>query len=399
METTTVLQTFTAFNLPENLQHALARAGYVTPTAIQAATIPHAIDDRDVLGVAETGSGKTLAFAIPMLSHLLKNPNARGLVLVPTRELAYQCCEAIMKVASACQLSAGVIIGGQSFEIQKRKLRSRPRMIIATPGRLNDHLRQRTISLAEVSFFVLDEVDRMLDMGFGPQIKDILAYVPKRRQTLVFSATMPSDIQRAADAMLTDPVKVQNEAANNKPALSVTETDVRSRSTEEKKNLLLKEVEGREGKIIIFTNTQRRSESVGQFLNDQRFRASILHGGMNQGQRRRSFEAFASGNNRILVATDLAGRGIDVKGVGHVINFDLPPCKEDYIHRIGRTGRMGETGQAVNFVLPSESSPSTWFIAGAPTKSSGGYGAGFRRSPKGGSRQGGGFNRRSRPAR
>lgn len=323
---------------------------FVSPTPIQALSIPSALEGKDVLGTAQTGTGKTGAFAIPMLANLYQDNVKQALILVPTRELAAQIHAVLRQMSQGMRLYGSLVVGGESFHRQARELYEGTDYIVATPGRLNDHLQERTVNLSNIEYVVLDEVDRMLDMGFAPQIKKIMERVPTDRQTLLFSATLPKEITALANTYLKDPVRTEV-GSTLETAPQVTETNLET-TNEQKLNVVLKEVKEREGKILIFARTKSRAERLANVLHREGNDVVYLHGGRTQGQRKQALNAFRRGTHRIMVATDLAGRGIDVNDIEHVINYDLPENREDYIHRIGRTGRFGKTGQALNLVSP-----------------------------------------------
>lgn len=345
-------QQFNELSLPAGLLKSLAYMQFTTPTEVQAASIPHALKGMDILGTAQTGTGKTAAFGIPLVSALISDPNQQALILAPTRELAAQIFAVMEQLSQGSRLYGALVVGGESFGRQRSELDRGVHYIVATPGRLNDHLESRTVNLENTTMLVLDEVDRMLDMGFAPQIKQIMRYVPKDRQTLLFSATLPPDVRNLANSFLNNPIRVDVGQATQ-PKADITEETVET--TQAGKNaLILEELEKREGKIIIFARTQSRSERLAGMLYDQGHPVVCLHGGRTQGQRKLALERFRKGSHRIMVATDIAGRGIDVLDIEHVINFDAPATREDYIHRIGRTGRIGKTGRALNLLVAGD---------------------------------------------
>lgn len=345
-------ETFSKLALPAPLAQALESMKFVTPTPVQEAAIPHALKGKDILATAQTGSGKTAAFGIPLLTFLSSNREHRALILVPTRELAAQIFDVLRQMARGLNCHGAVVVGGESFHRQVEDLGRGIQYVVATPGRLNDHLQEGTITLGSVGLVVLDEVDRMLDMGFAPQIDRVMRRVPKQRQTLLFSATLPREITHLANAFLQEPIRVAVDPVEVS-APQVSEQTIET--TQEGKNaIILKEVETRKGRIIIFTRTQSRADRVADLIFDQGHGVVALHGGRSQGQRKQALQRFRAGNRRIMVATDLAGRGIDVPEIEHVINYDLPASREDYIHRIGRTGRNGQSGQALNLVVNTD---------------------------------------------
>ncbi len=347
------MSNFDSFNFPVQLQSALRGMQYHTPTPIQAEAIPAVMTGSDLIGIAQTGTGKTAVFCLPMITALLKDPVAMGLILVPTRELATQIQDVVLRLTRDLPaIRSCVLIGGASMHMQHLALARKPRIVIATPGRLLDHLEQRTVSLANVKILVLDEADRMLDIGFEPQIRRIFRHVPAKRQTLLFSATFPYSIERLAAQHLVNPKKV-SVGAVSKPVDTVQQSFVKTTSLE-KNSILLKELTERKGSVLIFTRTKRRTDRVAQLLVESGFKASRIHGGRSQGQRDSVMKAFRQEKIRILVATDIASRGLDIPHIAHVINYDLPQVPEDYIHRIGRTARAGAQGSSLCLLTPDD---------------------------------------------
>ena len=347
---TSVHSNFNALGLSEAILQDLAAAGFSSPTPIQEQAIPPALAGRDVIGCAQTGTGKTAAFVIPMVERLAALPKGQpqALILAPTRELALQTLTTIEKLGRSRRISATVIVGGADMQAQVRGLRQRPEILIATPGRLLDHMWNGTISLASIKILVLDEADRMLDMGFAPQINQILDALPEERQTLLFSATLPSDIARLVQASVNNPVRVMVTPSAT-TADGVTQA-VHHTSHDAKGDLLLSLLGSDKDSALVFTRTKHRADRLGRMLGSAGHRVAVLHGDRSLSQRRAALEGFKRGTFRVLVATDIAARGIDVANIGHVINFDLPNCPEDYVHRIGRTARMKTTGRATSFV-------------------------------------------------
>jgi len=380
-------KTFAQFDLPEGLFDSLHQMDFINPTPVQAASIPAGLEGRDVLGTAQTGTGKTGAFAVPMLTRIFTNKARKALILCPTRELAAQIHEVLRKMGRGLRIGGTLVVGGESFHRQVSEMSRDCDYIVATPGRLNDHLMEGTCDLSGVEFLVLDEVDRMLDMGFAPQIKKIMAKVPKNRQTMLFSATLPKEIQSLAAAFLTDPVRVEV-GSTETPTSQVTESTIRL-NNDEKNDVLLTELAARQGKILVFARTQSRTDRLARLLYQKGHDVVRLHGGCSQGQRKHALANFRSGASRILVATDLAGRGIDVNDIEHVINYDLPGSREDYIHRIGRTGRFGKEGAALNLLVKGDRDGER-VVSGQTGGSSQGQSQGARRSGGGGRRFGGG---------
>ena len=347
---TSVHANFHALGLSEALLKDLADAGFASPTPIQEQAVPPALAGRDVIGCAQTGTGKTAAFVIPIVERLAALPKGQpqALILAPTRELALQTLTTIEKLGRSRRISATVIVGGADMQAQVRGLRQRPDILIATPGRLLDHMWNGTIALSSIKMLVLDEADRMLDMGFAPQINQILDALPEERQTLLFSATLPTDLARLAQASVNNPVRVMV-APSATTADGVTQA-IHYTSHAEKPDLLLSLLKADQDTALVFTRTKHRADRLGRMLGGAGHRVAVLHGDRSLSQRRAALEGFRRGSFRVLVATDIAARGIDVANIGHVINFDLPNCPEDYVHRIGRTARMKTTGRATSFV-------------------------------------------------
>ena len=341
---------FHTLGLSEALLHDVAGAGFVSPTPIQERAIPPALAGRDIIGCAQTGTGKTAAFVIPIIERLAVFPKGlpQALILAPTRELALQTLATIEKLGRSRRISATVIVGGADMQAQVRGLRQRPDILVATPGRLLDHMWNGTIVLSSIKMLVLDEADRMLDMGFAPQINQILDALPEQRQTLLFSATLPADLARLIQANVNNPVRVMV-APSATTAEGVTQA-VHYTSHGDKPDLLLSLLGADQATALVFTRTKHRADRLGRLLGRAGHRVAVLHGDRSLSQRRAALEGFRRGAFRVLVATDIAARGIDVANIGHVINFDLPNCPEDYVHRIGRTARMKTTGRATSFV-------------------------------------------------
>jgi ATP-dependent RNA helicase RhlE len=348
---------FSALHLAKPILDSLHEEGYETPTPIQAQAIPHIIEGKDILGIAQTGTGKTAAFALPILHRLISTPVdkahrgpaiPRVLILSPTRELASQIGDSFAAYGRHTGLTHTVIFGGVSQFHQVRALHKGVDILVATPGRLMDLMQQRLVNLSGVNIFVLDEADRMLDMGFIMPIRRIVSTLPSPRQTLFFSATMPRDIAQLADSILRNPVKVS--VARVEATASLIEQSVYMVQRAQKQSLL--EYLLQDGKIVralVFTKTKHGADKVGKKLIQAGISAAIIHGNKAQNQRTRALDAFKSGKSRVLVATDVAARGLDVDNISHVFNFDLPMEAEAYVHRIGRTGRAGATGIAISF--------------------------------------------------
>lgn len=338
---------FQKMNLPAPLQKALTAIKFDNPTPIQAAAIPIALQGKDLIGCAQTGTGKTAAFCIPIVARLIENPQAQALILAPTRELALQISEVLRKLTMPVQkqLKTVLLIGGTPMYRQFKDLQQNPSIIVATPGRLSDHLRRKSVNLQKVEILVLDEGDRMLDMGFEPQIIEIFKFMKPERQTLLFSATMPEKIRRLAKKYMTNPESV-SVGEESKPASKITHSIIQT-TRSEKNEVLLDQLNARQGSVLIFVNTQLGTSRVTDYLADYGIDVTLIHGGRSQGQRNSALMGFRTGKFRVMVATDVAARGLDVPHIAHVINYDLPKMVEDYVHRIGRTARAGAVGEAV----------------------------------------------------
>jgi len=347
---TTVQSSFSSLGLSDAILRDIARAGFSEPMPIQAQAIPPGLAGRDVIGCAQTGTGKTAAFVIPMIERLAGTPKGhpRGLILAPTRELAIQIQQAIDKLGHTRRVYATTIVGGADMNAQVRGLRQRPDIIVATPGRLLDHMWNGTINLQHMKILVLDEADRMLDMGFAPQINQILEALPEERQTLLFSATIPTDVADLARASVKDPVRVMI----GRPATAAerAEQALHHTTREDKTKLLLSLLDADRDSVLVFTRTKHGADRLGRALGNAGHKVATIHGDRSLSQRRNALEGFRRGTFRVLVATDIAARGIDVANIGHVVNYDLPNTPEDYIHRIGRTARVKASGRATSFV-------------------------------------------------
>ncbi|NCN27947.1 DEAD/DEAH box helicase [bacterium] len=339
--------------LAKELKQALNDLKFEDTTEIQEKVIPIALEGGDLMACAQTGSGKTAAFCIPMIQQILYSKDKNALILAPTRELAQQICAVVVDLTKYCRhLNTALLVGGADMRRQTNVLRKHPRIVIATPGRLNDHIRRRTIDLRTTAILVLDEGDRMLDMGFAPQLDEILKYLPKERQSSLFTATLPDKIKRLAQRYLNQPTSI-SVGQTSQPVSSIKQS-VLSVTQSAKNDKIVDELNAREGSIIIFMRTKRRTDVVANMLDELGFPVGLIHGGRSQGQRNRALQNFKDGHSRILCATDVAARGIDIPAVEHVINFDLPMMEEDYVHRIGRTARNGAKGEALSFVSPEE---------------------------------------------
>lgn len=343
---------FDQLRLPQALNEALKDLNFTTPTPIQAQAIPPALEGRDILGTAQTGTGKTVAFGVPLITSLLANSRSIALVLTPTRELAMQVNEALRDLTRKCPLKSALLIGGDSLPKQVTLLRSRPRIIVGTPGRINDHLERGTLMLHNVNFLVLDETDRMLDMGFSIQLDQIAKFLIGKRQTLMFSATLPKEILKVAAKYLNNPARISVGSITS-PVEKIDQQTVQVRD-DEKYACLVDELHQREGSIIVFARTKHGAEKLTQKLAKQRMSVDALHGDLRQNQRKQVIAGFRDSRYRILVATDIAARGLDIPHVEHVINYDLPQVAEDYIHRIGRTARAGAEGAALSILTPGD---------------------------------------------
>jgi ATP-dependent RNA helicase RhlE len=346
---------FQSLQLHPDLLRGIQELGFVQPTPIQTAAIPPALQGRDLLACAVTGSGKTAAFLLPILHRLISKPRriTRALILAPTRELAAQIHADLEEIGAHTAVTGGVIVGGVNARPQEHLLRSGVDVIVATPGRLLDHMSLPYASFGGLEILVLDEADRMLDMGFLPDVKRILARLPARRQTLFFSATMPEPIVALSRDILRDPVRVelQRRAA---PAVGITQA-VYPVPQELKASLLLMLLRsGTVREALVFTRTKHRANRLAEQLVRGGIPTERIHGNRSQAQRTAALEGFKNGRYRVLVATDIAARGIDVQELGHVVNFDVPAVPDDYIHRVGRTGRAEATGEAFTFVAPDE---------------------------------------------
>jgi ATP-dependent RNA helicase RhlE len=345
-------KSFADLNLSREALRALDHAGFEHPTPIQAQAIPPALTGADVIGTAATGTGKTAAFLLPILDRLAGKTGTRALVLAPTRELAVQIGEELERFGRGRNLRGAVIIGGVGQAQQAEAFRQRKEIIIATPGRLVDHLQTGAARLDGIEILVLDEADRMLDMGFKPQLDRILARVPKQRQTLLFSATMAGEVADFARAHLKAPVKVEVSRSGTTASRAVQQVFLAAQH--EKLALLLSLLESDQDTTLVFTRTKRRADKVWKGVARAGHKAARIHADRSQAQRRMALDGFKDGTYRVLVATDIAARGIDVAEIGHVVNFDLPHVPEDYVHRVGRTARAAASGRASSFTAPEE---------------------------------------------
>lgn len=344
---------FEDLGLPENILTALKNINFTTPTPIQEQAIPVALEGHDILGSAQTGTGKTAAFAIPMISHLLNNPKATALILLPTRELAQQVLEAANRMLGKDSgIYSALLIGGDSMVKQLQQLKRNPRIIVGTPGRINDHLLRHSLKLTNTDFLVLDETDRMLDMGFGIQLEQIAKFLSNDRQTLMFSATMPKNIMNLSRKYLRNPVRI-SVGDSNAIATNIKQELIKT-SEAEKYGALMNQLQTRTGSVLIFVKTKFGADRLAQKLVKENQSADAIHGDLRQCKREKVILNFRNQKNRILVATDIAARGLDIPHIENVINYDLPQCPEDYIHRIGRTARAGAEGTAINLLTPKD---------------------------------------------
>ncbi len=345
--------TFNGLGIAPKIMDILQDHGFRFPTPIQQQSIPAGLSGKDVIGIAQTGTGKTLAFGIPMLQRLVIT-KSKGLILVPTRELAMQVNEALKQLGKSLGLKTAVIIGGASMGRQLLALRQNPHIIIATPGRLIDILQEKKVDISQVGVLVLDEADRMLDMGFAPQLKKIIFFLPKKRQTMLFSATMDDEITKIAGAFLELPVRIEV-APSGTTAAQVTQEIVMVRK-EDKMDLLRQTLRQYNGSTLIFSRTKHGAKKIAHVLKAEGLASAEIHSNRSLNQRLEALQGFKIGKYRILVATDIAARGIDVTNIELVINYDLPEQASDYVHRIGRTARAGKSGHAISFATYDQQS-------------------------------------------
>ena len=343
---------FTNLGISAEILDVLTKKGYSVPTLIQQKAITPSIEGKDVVGIAQTGTGKTLAFAVPMLQRLMEMKGKIGLVVVPTRELAAQVEEAFVKIGGPLGCRTALLIGGAAMGPQLGQIRRGPHVIIGTPGRINDHLSQGTFKGDTVGILVLDEADHMFDMGFLPQIKDIISTLPADRQTLLFSATMPQEIFTLASRHMKTPLRI--EIARAGTIADRMDQEIFVVTKDQKNRLLEKLLTDYKGSVLIFCRTKHGAKKLCANIRVMGHGASEIHSNRSLGQRREALDSFKSGSKRVLVATDIAARGIDVSGIELVVNYDLPEQAEDYVHRIGRTGRAGKAGKAVSLVTADQ---------------------------------------------
>jgi ATP-dependent RNA helicase RhlE len=353
-EKSNIIQTgpsFYGLGIAPKILDILARIKFKVPTPIQFKTIPLALAGNDIVGIAQTGTGKTHAFAVPMVQRLLQI-EGKGLVLAPTRELALQIDQVLQGIAHPFGIKTACLIGGASMHDQTQALHKSPRVVTATPGRLIDHMKRWNILVEEVRILVLDEADRMLDMGFAPQIEKILHFIPKQRQTMLFSATIPKEIMSMAARHMKLPVSVEIAPSGTVAERVTQELFIVKRDA--KLRLLGKLLAQYKGTVLLFSRTKHHASKITRSIREMGHRAAEIHSDRSQSQRREALDGFKSGRYRVLVATDIACRGIDVSGIELVINFDLPDDAQNYVHRIGRTGRAGSRGHAISFATPDQ---------------------------------------------
>ncbi len=346
---------FSDLNIENKLKRSIELAEFKTPTPIQSQSIPISLEGKDVLGTAQTGTGKTLAFTIPMLNKLLKDKQTMALIICPTRELATQVMETVLKLnIREIGIGNALLIGGESMQKQLRQLKKRARIIVGTPGRINDHIERKSLNLSKVNYLVLDETDRMLDMGFTPQIEVILKFVPKDHQTLLFSATLPENILKISQKYLNNPERVS--VGSLSTPIEKIKQETFQVTPDKKYHELINQFVERSGSILVFVKTKHGADKIVKRLKYDGHKADAIHGNLRQSKRDRVIRGFRNGNSRILIATDVAARGLDIPIIKHVINYDLPQVPEDYIHRIGRTGRAGKDGSALTFLTNNDRS-------------------------------------------
>ena len=346
--------TFEQFNLDSRLQQGIKRAGYETATPIQEAAIPAALRGRDIIGTAQTGTGKTAAFVLPILHKLLDGPRnqARALIVTPTRELAEQIHNVTKTLSAGTGLKSATIYGGVGANPQIKALRAGTEILVACPGRLLDLIQQGHAKMKRIEILVLDEADRMFDMGFLPDVRRIIKAVPAERQTMLFSATFPLEVEQLASQSLIEPQRIS--MGISKPAVTVTHA-LYPVPPHLKSELLLKLLKQTDtDSVLVFTRTKHRADKVTRQIRNAGFRATSLHSNRTQGQRESALQGFKTGHFQIMVATDIAARGLDIEGISHVINYDMPDTADAYIHRIGRTGRAKRTGDAFTLVTPED---------------------------------------------
>ncbi len=347
------MENFKSIKIEDTLKNSLSKMNFLKPTPIQSMAIPVALEGKDILGTAQTGTGKTLAFSIPLINKLILDKNAFALVICPTRELASQVMEAIKNIISnKINIRTALLIGGESMQKQLRQLGNRSRVIVGTPGRINDHLKKKSLNLSTTKYLVLDETDRMLDMGFAPQIEMVLKFVPKNHQTLLFSATLPNNILKISERYLNQPERIS--AGSTSVPIAKIKQETLQIFKENKYDELIDQFLVRKGSILVFVKTKRSADKMVKRLKEEGHSADAIHGDLRQSKRDRVINSFRKGLKRILIATDVAARGLDIPLIQHVINYDLPQVPEDYVHRIGRTARAGAEGSALTFLTPDD---------------------------------------------
>ena len=349
------MQNFNELQIDNKLKNSISAANFKIPTPIQIKSIPFGLNGKDILGTAQTGTGKTLAFTIPMINKLILNKSSMALIVCPTRELASQVMQIVLKLnVREIGIGNALLIGGEGMQKQLRKLNKRARIIVGTPGRINDHLKRKSLNLSRVTYLVLDETDRMLDMGFTPQIEHILKFIPKNHQTLLFSATLPNNILKISDKYLNKPERISVGSLSTPIEKIKQET---FQITQDKKyHELINQLIDRNGSILVFVKTKHGADKIVKRLKQDGHSVEAIHGNLRQSKRQRVINGFRNGKYRILIATDVASRGLDIPLIQHVINYDLPQIPEDYIHRIGRTGRAGKEGTALTFLTNHDKS-------------------------------------------
>ena len=343
---------FDALGLKKNVLKAIKNLGYEKPTPVQAELIPVALNGRDILACAQTGSGKTAAYTIPIFAYLCEHENKNALIIAPTRELAQQIQAVFKQLAQGTEINTALITGGKNMQGQLRKLKSGARVIIGTPGRLNDHLKRKSLILDSTAITVWDETDRMLDLGFAEQIEDIVAHLPREKQTLMLSATFPPKVIKLAQNYLNNPVKIIIGILNN-PAENVEQKTIKIEGNEKLKKLT-EILSGAKGQYLVFVKTQRTAAEITRYLKKNLFDAAALHGGLKQKDRDSAVKGFRENGFKIMIATDVAARGLDIPSIETVINYELPQNPEEYIHRLGRTGRYDKTGICINLIARAD---------------------------------------------
>ena len=346
---------FNDLPIENKLKNSIKFADFRTATPIQSKSIPISLTGKDILGTAQTGTGKTLAFTIPMINKLILDKNAMALIICPTRELASQVMQTVLKLnVREIGIGNALLIGGESMQKQLKKLKKRARIIVGTPGRINDHLKRQSLNLTKVSYLVLDETDRMLDMGFTPQIELILKFIPKKHQTLLFSATLPNNILKISEKYLDKPERIA--VGSLSTPIEKIKQETFQVNQDKKYHELINQLIERNGSILVFVKTKHGADKIVKRLKYDGHSADAIHGNLRQSKRDRVISGFRNGKSRILIATDVAARGLDIPLIQHVINYDLPQVPEDYIHRIGRTGRAGKEGSALTFLTSNDRS-------------------------------------------